>query len=188
LANRLRFPVEVFRAVRAVWPTGKPMSVRISATDWCADGITADDSVEVARAFADAGADIVDVSTGQVSPDEAPAFGRSYQTPFADRIRNAAGIPTMAVGIISSYDDVNSILLAGRADLCVLGRAHLYDPNWTLHAAAEQDYAGPGATWPEPWRAGARKPQSGRAEEPKPRLRLIRDGRSGTAHRRWPPS
>jgi anthraniloyl-CoA monooxygenase len=188
LANRVRFPVEVFRAVRAVWPTGKPMSVRISATDWCADGITADDSVEVARAFADAGADIVNVSTGQVSPDEAPAFGRSYQTPFADRIRNAAGIPTMAVGIISSYDDVNSILLAGRADLCVLGRAHLYDPNWTLHAAADQDYAGPGATWPEPWQAGARKPQSGRAEEPKPRLQLIRDGRSGTAHRRWPPS
>jgi anthraniloyl-CoA monooxygenase len=188
LANRLRFPVEVFRAVRAVWPTGKPMSVRISATDWCADGITAEDSVEVARAFADAGADIVNVSTGQVSPDEAPAFGRSYQTPFADRIRNAVGIPTMAVGIISSYDDVNSILLAGRADLCVLGRAHLYDPNWTLHAAAEQDYSGPGATWPEPWRAGARKPQSGRAEEPKPRLQLIRDGRSGTAHRRWPPS
>jgi anthraniloyl-CoA monooxygenase len=161
--------------------------VRISATDWCADGITADDSVEIARAFADAGADIVDVSTGQVSPDEVPAFGRSYQTPFADRIRNAAGIPTMAVGIISSYDDVNSILLAGRADLCALGRAHLYDPNWTLHAAADQDYAGPAATWPEPWRAGARKPQSGRAEEPKPRLQLIRDGRGGTAHRRWTP-
>jgi anthraniloyl-CoA monooxygenase len=187
LANRLRFPVEVFRAVRAAWPPGKPMSVRISATDWCADGITADDSVEIARAFAGAGADIVDVSSGQVSPDEAPAFGRSYQTPFADRIRNAAGIPTMAVGIISSYDDVNSILLAGRADLCVLGRAHLYDPNWTLHAAADQDYLGPGATWPEPWQAGARKPQSGRAGEPKPRLQLIRDGRRGTAHRRWTP-
>jgi anthraniloyl-CoA monooxygenase len=187
LANRLRFPVGVFRAVRAVWPAAKPISVRISATDWCADGITADDSVEIARAFADAGADIVDVSSGQVSPDETPAFGRSYQTPFADRIRNAAGIPTMAVGIISSADDVNSILLAGRADLCVLGRAHLYDPNWTLHAAADQDYAGPGATWPEPWLAGARKPQSGRAEEPKPRLQLIRDGQLGTAHRRWTP-
>ncbi len=95
------------------------------------------------------------MSTGQVTPDERPAFGRSYQTPFADRIRNQAGIPTMAVGIISSYDDVNSLLLAGRADLCALGRAHLYDPNWTLHAAAEQDYAGPGAVWPQPWQAGA---------------------------------
>ena len=142
LAGRLRYPVEVLRAIRAVWPAGKPVSVRISATDWLDGGVTAEDSVEIARAFAAAGADIIDVSTGQVTPEERPAFGRSYQTPFADRIRNQAGIPTMAVGIISSYDDVNSLLLAGRADLCVLGRAHLYDPNWTLHAAAEQGYAG----------------------------------------------
>jgi anthraniloyl-CoA monooxygenase len=187
LANRLRFPLEVFGAMRAVWPSEKPMSVRISATDWHDEGITADDSVEIARAFADAGADVIDVSTGQVTADEAPAFGRSYQTPFADRVRNVTGVATMAVGIISSYDDVNSILLAGRADLCLLGRAHLYDPNWTLHAAAEQDYEGAGAIWPEPWRAGARKPQSGRGEDSRPRLQLIRDGQTGTGHRRWQP-
>jgi anthraniloyl-CoA monooxygenase len=186
-ANRLRFPLEVFTAMRAVWPQGKPMSVRISATDWCDEGITADDAVAIATAFAAAGVDIVDVSTGQVSPDEAPEFGRSYQTPFADRIRNEAGIATMAVGIISSYDDVNSILLAGRADLCLLGRAHLYDPNWTLHAAADQEYAGPGATWPQPWQAGARKPRGGRTEEPRPRLSLVREGEPRTAHRRWRP-
>jgi anthraniloyl-CoA monooxygenase len=188
VTNRLRFPLEVFRAMRAVWPDERPMGVRISATDWYEDGVTADDAVEIARAFVDAGADVIDVSTGQVTADERPAFGRSYQTPFADRIRNQTGIATMAVGVISSYDDVNSILLAGRADLCLLGRAHLYDPNWTLHAAAEQNYTGPGAEWPKPWQAGARRPQSGRAEEPKPRLELIRRGRSGTAHRRWQPS
>ncbi|MDQ6848872.1 MAG: bifunctional salicylyl-CoA 5-hydroxylase/oxidoreductase [Actinomycetota bacterium] len=187
LANRLRYPLEVFAAVRAVWPEAKPMSVRISATDWYEGGITEIDAVTVARAFADAGADIVDTSSGQVTADEVPAFGRSYQTPFADRIRNETGIATMAVGIISSYDDVNSIILAGRADLCLLGRAHLYDPNWTLHAAAEQDYAGPGATWPLPWQPGARKPQSGRLEGPKPRLQLIRGGPPTTAHRRWTP-
>ena len=161
LANRLRFPLEVFAAVRAVWPAGKPMSVRISATDWDDNGITELDSVEIARAFAAAGADIVDVSSGQVTADEKPAFGRSYQTPFADRIRNEAGIATMAVGIISSYDDVNSILLAGRADLCLLGRAHLYDPNWTLHAAAEQEYSGAGRGVAEAV-AGRRAPPAGR--------------------------
>ncbi|MGP7996624.1 MAG: bifunctional salicylyl-CoA 5-hydroxylase/oxidoreductase [Streptosporangiaceae bacterium] len=188
LAGRLRYPLEVLQAIRAVWPAGKPVSVRISATDWMAGGITAEDSVEIARAFAAAGADIIDVSTGQVTPDERPAFGRSYQTPFADRIRNQAGLPTMAVGIISSYDDVNSLLLAGRADLCVLGRAHLHDPNWTLHAAAEQGYAGPAAVWPRPWQAGARQPQTGRVEGPKPRLELVRQGQPGTAHRRWGPA
>jgi anthraniloyl-CoA monooxygenase len=187
LTERLRFPLEVFTAMRAVWPQDRPMSVRISATDWCEDGITEADSVQIAEAFAAAGADVIDVSSGQVSPDEQPAFGRSYQTPFADRIRNQAGIATMAVGIISSYDDVNSILLAGRADLCLLGRAHLYNPNWTLHAAAEQDYTGSGAAWPLPWQAGSRKPQGGRTEGPKPRLELIRAGASGTAHARWRP-
>ena len=154
LAGRLRYPLEVFAAMRAAWPAGKPMTVRISATDWCPGGITGEDAVQIARAFAAAGADAIDVSTGQVTPDEEPAFGRSYQTPFADAIRNQAGIATIAVGVISSYDDVNSIILAGRADLCALGRAHLYDPNWTLHAAAEQGYAGPAAAWPDPWRAG----------------------------------
>jgi anthraniloyl-CoA monooxygenase len=187
LANRLRYPLEVFGSMRAVWPQHKPMSVRISATDWCEGGITADDAVLIARSFAEAGADLVDVSTGQVTPDERPAFGRSYQTPFADRIRNEAGIATMAVGVISSYDDVNSLLLAGRADLCAVGRAHLYDPNWTLHAAAEQGYLGPAAEWPDPWKAGSRRPQAGRTEGPKPRLELIRSGPRRTAHQRWQP-
>jgi anthraniloyl-CoA monooxygenase len=187
LGNRLRYPLEVFTAMRRAWPDNRPMSVRISATDWHEDGITADDSVEMARAFAAAGADIIDVSTGQVHADERPAFGRSYQTPFSDRIRNETGIATMAVGVISSYDDVNSILLAGRADLCLLGRAHIYEPNWTLHAAAEQEYAGPGAQWPDPWQAGSRRPQAGRGEGAKPRLELIRTGQAGTAHGRWRP-
>jgi anthraniloyl-CoA monooxygenase len=188
LAGRLRYPLEVFTAMRAVWPQDRPMSVRISATDWVDGGITGDDSVQIARAFAAAGADIIDVSTGQVDAGEQPAFGRSYQTPFADRIRNETGLATMAVGVISSWDDVNSILLAGRADLCLLGRAHLYNPNWTLHAAAEQEYDGPGAVWPDPWRAGARRPQTGRADGVKPRLELIRAGQAGTAHGRWRPA
>ncbi|RBQ20625.1 bifunctional salicylyl-CoA 5-hydroxylase/oxidoreductase [Spongiactinospora rosea] len=187
LAARLRYPIEVFRAMRQVWPRHKPMAVRISATDWVEDGITGDDAVEIARAFADAGAAAIDVSTGQVTAEEKPAFGRSYQTPYADKIRNQAGIPTIAVGVISSYDDVNSIILAGRADLCALGRVHLYEPNWTLHAAVEQDYAGSGAIWPDPWRAGRRKPQTGRADGPKPRLRLIREGTPTGGHARWRP-
>jgi anthraniloyl-CoA monooxygenase len=187
LANRLRYPLEVFSAMRAEWPQDKPMTVRISAADWCPGGITGADAVEIARAFAAAGADAIDVSTGQVTPDEQPAFGRSYQTPFADAIRNQAGIATIAVGMISSYDDVNSIILAGRADLCALGRAHLYDPNWTLHAAAEQGYDGPAAAWPAPWRAGGKAPQAGRTDGPRPRLELIRAGRRGTRHARWRP-
>jgi anthraniloyl-CoA monooxygenase len=187
LENRLRYPLEVFAAVRAIWPAGRPMSVRISATDWVPEGITSDDAVQIARAFAAAGADAIDVSSGQVTPDERPAFGRSYQTPFADRIRNEVGIATLAVGVISSYDDVNSILLAGRADLCLLGRAHLYNPNWTLHAAAEQDYTGAAVRWPLPWQAGARRPQTGRLEGPKPRLELLRAGVPAVAHRRWRP-
>ncbi|MGP3962256.1 bifunctional salicylyl-CoA 5-hydroxylase/oxidoreductase [Nonomuraea sp. 3N208] len=187
LAGRLRYPLEVFRAMRRVWPRHKPMTVRISATDWVEDGITGDDAVEIARAFADAGAAAIDVSTGQVTPEEKPAFGRSYQTPYADKIRNEVGIPTIAVGVISSYDDVNSIILGGRADLCALGRVHLYDPSWTLHAAVEQDYAGPGAAWPDSWRAGRRKPQTGRTDGPKPRLQLIREGAATTRHARWRP-
>ena len=187
LENRLRYPLEVFAAMRAVWPSHKPMTARISATDWVEGGIEVDDAVQIAQAFKDAGAAAIDVSTGQVTPDEAPAFGRSYQTPFADAIRNRVGIPTIAVGIISSWDDVNSIVLAGRADLCAVGRAHLYDPSWTLHAAVEQDYDGPGAQWPMPWRAGRRKPQGGRSDGPKPRLQLVREGATGTRHARWRP-
>jgi anthraniloyl-CoA monooxygenase len=191
LANRLRYPLEVFAAMRAVWPAGRPMTVRISATDWVPGGTTGEDAVEVARAFAAAGADAIDVSTGQVTPDERPAFGRSYQTPFADAIRNRTGLATIAVGVISSYDDVNSIILAGRADLCAIGRAHLYDPNWTLHAAAAQGYSGPGARWPDQWEAGSRPPQTGRTDGPKPRLELIRQanaGTTGTRHARWRPA
>jgi anthraniloyl-CoA monooxygenase len=148
------------------------MTVRISATDWADGGTTAEDAVEIAHAFAAHGADAIDVSTGQVVADERPEFGRSYQTPFADRIRNATGIPVIAVGAISSWDDVNSLILAGRTDLCALARPHLYDPHWTLHAAAEQGYTGPGAVWPAPYRAGSRRPQTGRTDAPKPRLTL----------------
>ena len=188
LPNRLRFPLEVFAAMREVWPAHKPMTVRISATDWWPGGTDADDAVEIARAFAAHGADAIDVSTGQVTKDEQPAFGRSYQTPYADRIRNELGIATIAVGVISSADDVNSLVLAGRADLCALARAHLYDPQWTLHAAADQGYFGPGAEWPDPFKAGSRKPQAGRTDGPKPRLQLIREGRPQTRHSRWRPS
>ncbi|MER6997020.1 bifunctional salicylyl-CoA 5-hydroxylase/oxidoreductase [Streptomyces sp. NPDC000410] len=172
LAARLRFPLEVFDAVRAVWPDDRPMTVRISATDWAAGGTTAADAVRIARAFAEHGADAIDVSTGQVVPDERPEYGRSYQTPYADRIRNTLRVPVIAVGAISSWDDVNSLLLAGRADLCALARPHLYDPHWTLHAAADQNYTGPAAPWPLPYRAGSRKPPTGRTDAPKPRLTL----------------
>ena len=183
LSNRLRYPLEVFDAIRAEWPAGRPMTVRLSATDWFEGGLSASESVEVARAFAAHGVDAIDVSTGQTVAEEKPSFGRSYQTPFADRIRNRSGVKTIAVGAISSYDDVNTIILAGRADLCALGRAHLYDPAWTLHAAAEQDVA---VTWPVQFQRGSRKPPSGRADGPRPRLDLIREG-ARERHRRWRP-
>jgi anthraniloyl-CoA monooxygenase len=188
LENRLRYPLEVFDAMRAVWPVEKPITVRISATDWAPGGIGPDEAVEIAKAFAAHGADAIDVSTGQVVSDEKPLYGRSYQTPFADRIRNEVGIATIAVGNISSYDDVNSILLAGRADLCALGRTHLYDPAWTLHAAAEQEYTGPAVTWPVQFRAGRRRPQTGRTDGPKPRLQLLREPDTGPRHARWRPT
>ncbi len=192
LAGRLRYPLSVFDAVRAVWPQDRPMTVRISATDWYEGGVDVEEAVEIARAFAEHGAAGLDVSTGQVVSEEQPAFGRSYQTPFADRIRNEIGrkygVAVIAVGAISSYDDVNSLILAGRADLCALGRTHLYDPQWTLHAAAEQDYAGPGAAWPLPFAAGSRRPAGGRTDGPRPRLELIRSGTPRTAHARWRPS
>lgn len=172
LARRLRFPLEVFDAVRGAWPQEKPLTVRISATDWAEGGTTAQDAVEIARAFAAHGADAIDVSTGQVVADERPEFGRSYQTPFADRIRHEAGVPVIAVGAISSWDDVNSLILAGRTDLCALARPHLYDPHWTLHAAAEQGYDGPGTGWPAQYGAGSRPPRTGRTDVPKSRLTL----------------
>lgn len=193
LENRLRFPLEVFDAVRAAWPAGKPVTVRISATDWIEGGNTSDDSVAIAKAFVEHGAAGLDVSTGQVAKEEKPAFGRSYQTPFADRIRQEvaapAGVAVIAVGAISSYDDVNSILLAGRADLVALGRTHLYDPQWTLHAAAEQDYQGPGAEWIPQFKAGRRKPPSSRTDAVRPRLSLLKDVdiEEATTHLRWTP-
>ncbi|MCB1407508.1 MAG: bifunctional salicylyl-CoA 5-hydroxylase/oxidoreductase [Rhodobacteraceae bacterium] len=152
LENRMRWPLEVFAAMRAVWPDHKPMSVRISAHDWIDGGVTPDEAVEIAKAFHTAGADIIDVSSGQTDPAEEPIYGRMFQTPFSDRIRNETGINTMAVGNISDWDQVNGILMAGRADLVCLARAHLADPFWTLHAAVEQgDEA---STWPGPYKGG----------------------------------
>jgi len=136
LANRMRFPLEVFRAMRAAWPDEKPMSVRISATDWAEGGLTGDDAVEVARLFADAGCDLIDVSTGQTVPEGKPIYGRMYQTPFADQIRNEGGLATMCVGAITTADQVNTIIAAGRADLVALARPHLMDPSFTMKAAA----------------------------------------------------
>lgn len=137
LDNRLRFPLEVFAAMRDAWPATRPMSVRISATDWQDGGVTAAESVEIARAFAEAGCDLIDVSSGQTTPDAAPVYGRMFQTPFADAIRNEAALATMCVGSITSADQANTILAAGRADLVALGRPHLADPGFMLRAAAE---------------------------------------------------
>jgi anthraniloyl-CoA monooxygenase len=148
LANRMRFPLEVFAAVRAVWPAARPMSVRISAVDWHPAGHQPEDAVAIARLLKAHGCDIVDVSAGQTVPDQRPQYGRLFQTPFADRIRHEVGIATMAVGAISSYADANTILAAGRADLCLLARAHLWDPYWTRHAAFELGYRLP---WPPPY-------------------------------------
>ena len=151
LGNRLRFPLEVFAAVRAAWPEQLPISVRISAHDWVEGGITPDDAVDIARAFKGAGADLIDCSSGQVSKQEQPVFGRMFQTPFADRVRNEAGIATIAVGAISEADHVNSIIAAGRADLCAIARPHLANPAWTLHEAAKIGYLD--VAWPKPYRA-----------------------------------
>ncbi len=153
LDNRLRFPLEVFEAVRTVWPSHLPMSARISANDWVGEGgIQPDDAVVIADRFREAGADIIDVSAGQTTIRARPVYGRMFQTPFADRIRNDVGIATMAVGNIFDPDHVNSILMAGRADLCCLARPHLADPYWTLHAAASLGYEG--MAWPRPYEAG----------------------------------
>ncbi|NNK17487.1 MAG: bifunctional salicylyl-CoA 5-hydroxylase/oxidoreductase, partial [Sulfitobacter sp.] len=153
LENRMRYPLEVFYAMRAVWPDGKPMSVRISASDWAGDdGVTPEDAVEIAKLFEAAGADIIDVSAGQTSTQAQPVYGRMFQTPFSDRIRNEGGIKTMAVGNIFEPDHVNSILMAGRADLVCLARPHLSDPYWTLHAGTE--IGDRHAKWPKPYEAG----------------------------------
>lgn len=174
--NRMRFPLEVFDAVRAAWPAERPLTVRLSAVDWAQGGNEIDDAVAIAEAFIAHGADAIDVSSGQVVGHEQPQYGRSFQAPFADAIRNRVaarhGVPVIAVGAISSADDVNSLILAGRADLCALGRTHLYDPQWTLHAAADQGYRGAGAGWPLPFRAGRRKPPVSRTDAVRPRLQL----------------
>ncbi len=152
--NRMRWPLEVFRAMRDNWPAGKPMSVRISANDWVgSDGVTPDDAVEIAKAFSRAGADLIDVSAGQTSIEAEPVYGRMFQTPFSDRIRNEAGLTTMAVGNIYEADHANSILMAGRADLIAVGRPHLSDPYWTLREAAKigDRHA---IDWPDPYLAG----------------------------------
>ena len=152
LANRLRYPLQVFAAVRAAWPDERPISVRISAHDWVDGGITPDDAVAIARAFKAAGADMIDCSSGQVSPDQHPVYGRMYQTPFADRIRNEAGIPTIAVGAITDLDQVNGIIAAGRADLCAVARPHLANPAWALNEAARLGHTG--MPWPAQYLAG----------------------------------
>lgn len=153
LENRLRWPLEVFAAMRAVWPADKPMSVRISANDWVGDGgVTPAKAVDIARAFRAAGADIIDVSAGQTTVDARPVYGRMFQTPFSDRIRNETGIATMAVGNIYEADHANSILMAGRADLVAVGRPHLADPYWTLHEATK--ISDRNAAWPKPYLAG----------------------------------
>ena len=152
LENRCRFPLEVFRAMRDAWPAERPMSVRISAHDWAPGGNTPDDAVAIARLFQAAGADLIDVSSGQTTREAKPVYGRMYQTPFADRIRNEVGIATMAVGAIFEPDHVNSILMAGRADLCALARPHLADPYWTLHAAAQLGFGD--VEWPVQYRQG----------------------------------
>jgi anthraniloyl-CoA monooxygenase len=152
LENRCRYPLEVFRAMRAVWPEELPMSVRISAHDWAPGGNTADDAVQIARLFKAEGCDFIDVSSGQTTRAAQPVYGRMYQTPFADRIRNEVGIQTIAVGAISEVDHVNSIIAAGRADLCALARPHLADPAWTLHEAAKLQSRQ--VSWPQPYLSG----------------------------------
>jgi anthraniloyl-CoA monooxygenase len=152
LENRCRYPLEVFNAMRAVWPADKPMSVRISAHDWVPGGTTPDDAAEISRLFKAAGADIIHVSSGQVSKDEKPVYGRMFQVPFSDKIRNELQVPTITVGNIFEADHVNTIIAAGRADLCALARPHLADPAWTLHAAAEQGYTD--IAWPKQYIGG----------------------------------
>jgi anthraniloyl-CoA monooxygenase len=152
LDNRMRYPLEIFAAVRDVWPDEKPMSVRISATDWVDGGFDGDDAVSFARALKELGCDLIDVSTGQTSIEADPEYGRLYQTPYSDRIRNEVGIATMTVGAVSSIDDVHNILVAGRADLCLLARPHIVDPYWTLNAAIDLGYTG--HSFPDQYLAG----------------------------------
>ena len=154
IANRLRFPLEVLEAVRTAWPD-RPLSVRLSSTDWAPGGLTEDELITVARAMKDAGTDLLDLSSGQTVPGQKPVYGRMWQTPFSDLVRNVVGIPTIAVGNIYEADHANSIVASGRADLCALARPHLADPAWTLRAAAEQQYEG--QWWPPQYRSAKRQ-------------------------------
>jgi anthraniloyl-CoA monooxygenase len=158
LANRLRWPLEVWDAVRAVWPKDKPMSVRVSATDWIAGGTTGADTVAIAKAFKARGCDLIDVSTGQTDPASKPVYGRMYQATFAEQVRLEARIATMAVGAVTSADQVNTLLVSGRADLVALARPHLADPYFTLRAAADAGYAG--VSWPAQYIPGAQQAQT----------------------------
>jgi anthraniloyl-CoA monooxygenase len=151
-AGRARFPLEVFHAVRAAWPAERPISVRLSCHDWFEGGNTPDDAVIFAGMFRDAGADLIDCSSGQVWTGDSPVYGRMYQTPFSDRIRNELGVPTIAVGAISDADQANSIIAAGRADLCAVARPHLADPAWTLHEAARIGLTD--VAWPRQYQSG----------------------------------
>lgn len=181
--NRLRYPLEVFHAMRDIWPAQKPMSVRISATDWVSGGVNDEEAVRIAEAFMEAGADIIDVSAGQTSVNAQPVYGRMFQTPFSDRIRNEGHIPTMAVGNIYEVDHVNSIIASGRADLCCLARPHLTDPYWTLRAAAELGYNGsgwvpqylPGGSQLQRLTARRQNMEQMEQEEQETRLRQARD-------------
>jgi anthraniloyl-CoA monooxygenase len=152
LENRMRFPLEVFDAVRAAWPAERPISVRVSAVDWVPDGLSLEDSIEIAKMLKAHGCDLIDVSAGQTTIEAKPQYGRMFQTPFADAIRQEAGIATIAVGAITSADQVNTIVASGRADLCALARPHLADPYFTLHAAADYDWRG--VSWPKQYEAG----------------------------------
>ena len=187
LAGRSKFPLEVVAACRAVWPQEKPMSVRISATDWADGGFDGDEAVALSRVLKEMGIDLIDVSTGQVWAEEKPAYGRSYQTPYADRIRNEVEIPTVAVGAISSYDDVNTTILAGRSDLCAIGRSHLYDPFWTLHAAADQE-VGRRQDWIVQYQGGSRRPVDGKIDVRRQPLRSFDPPEPEPDYSRWRPA
>src|SRR5690606_38621163 len=167
LENRMRYPLEIVDAVREAMPTAMPLSVRISATDWAEGGTTSDVAVRISRLLADHGVDIIDVSTGQVVEHQRPRYGRLWQTPFADRIRLEAGVPTMTGGAVSSVDDVNTVLVAGRADICLIARPHLVDPYWTLNAAIDSGYAG------HPWPVQYRRGKTARRREQDPNQRLV---------------
>ena len=170
LENRCRYPLEVFHAMREVWPQDRPMSVRISAHDWVPGGLTPEDAADIARLFKMAGADVIDCSSGQVSRAEQPVYGRMFQVPFSDRIRNEVGVPTIAVGNIFEGDHVNTIIAAGRADLCAIARPHLADPAWTLHEAAKQGYSD--IWWPTPYLGGKQQLERNLARAAQLRLQV----------------